>query len=56
MSTVHVVPVDDLIDHVIDSVDCPCGPATESVFREDGGNGWLVIHHSLDGRELYEEA
>lgn len=52
MSAVHVMPVDDLIEH--DFKDCPCGPATEAVFRGDGSNGWLVTHHSLDGRELQE--
>jgi hypothetical protein len=36
--------------------DCLCGPTVEAVFREDGSNGWLTVHHSLDGRELREEA
>jgi hypothetical protein len=44
---VHTYPVADLVD-------CPCGPTTEAVFREDGSNGWHVIHHSLDGREFRE--
>ena len=26
----------------------------EAVFRDDGSNGWLVTHHSLDGREARE--
>ncbi len=53
MSTpVHVMPVNDLIEHVFE--DCPCGPTTEPVMRDDGSNGWLVTHHSLDGRELTE--
>jgi hypothetical protein len=46
---VHVLPVTDLIDHTHD--DCPCGPAVEPVVRGDGSVGWLVVHHSLDGRE-----
>lgn len=33
---------------------CPCGPRVEAVMRDDGSNGWLYIHHSLDGRELRE--
>lgn len=37
---IHVVPVADLIDHPDD--DCPCGPTTEPVMRDDGSNGWLV--------------
>lgn len=53
MSTVHVVPVNDLIDHLDE--DCPCGPTVEAVFRDDGSNGWLVTHHSLDGREGREK-
>lgn len=51
----HVVPVDDLIEH--DTVgDCPCGPTTKPVERDDGSNGWMVTHHSLDGREGGEGA
>jgi hypothetical protein len=46
---VHVVPEQDLVQH--EEADCVCGPATEPVFRDDGSNGWLVTHHSLDGRE-----
>lgn len=53
MDDVHVVPGDDLIDHTT-TEDCPCGPATEPVTRDDGSIGWLVVHHSLDGRELGE--
>lgn len=48
MSTVHVLPVNDLIDHACDD-DCVCGPDTEFV---EGGS--IVTHHSLDGRELKE--
>lgn len=52
---VHVIPINDLIEH--DEVDdeCICGPDVEPVFGEDGSNGWLISHHSLDGRELQEE-
>lgn len=45
------MPVNDLIEHV-DSDECLCGPTTEPVERDDGSIGWLVVHHSLDGREL----
>jgi hypothetical protein len=34
----------------VGNVDCPCGPAIERVGR----TSWLVTHHSLDGRERYE--
>ena len=50
MTTVHTYPVDDLIEHDTDGGDCVCGPVTEPVMREDGSNGWLVVHQALDGR------
>jgi len=46
----HVVPVGDLIEHELTD-DCPCGPRSEAVKRDDGSYGWVVVHHSLDGRE-----
>lgn len=52
-NTVHVIPTNDLIDHKAEE-DCFCGPTIEPVMRPDGSNGWLVTHHSLDGRELTE--
>lgn len=54
MTTIHTYPVADLIEHVTDGDGCPCGPTTEPVMRDDGSNGWVVIHHSLDGREHFE--
>jgi hypothetical protein len=53
---VHTYPVNDLVAHLTDGQDCPCGPTTEPVERVDGSFGWHVIHHSLDGRELRERA
>ena len=50
---VHVLPLADSIQHD-DSDDCVCGPLTEAVPREDGSMGWLITHHSLDGREQGE--
>lgn len=47
---VHVVPVNDLIEHET-SEDCPCGPTAEAVKRDDGSVGWVITHHALDGRE-----
>jgi hypothetical protein len=55
VSTVHVLPVDDLIPHEDTGEDCPCGPTVEPVPHKDGSIGWVIIHHSLDGRERYEE-
>ena len=48
MTVVHVVPINDLIEHE-DSDDCICGPDTEFV-----SGGAVISHHSLDGRELNE--
>lgn len=50
--TVHVIPDDDLIHHTEHG--CACGPRTEPVQRDDGSYGWLLTHHSLDGREQTE--
>ena len=51
MSTVHVYPDSDLIEHDTDHGEaCICGPRVEAVFRDDGSNGWVIVHHSLDGR------
>lgn len=52
--TYHVRPVNDLIEHDTTSDDCICGPAFELV-PTDHGDAWLVVHNSLDGRELGEE-
>lgn len=41
--TVHVYPVSDDVAHDTDH--------GEAVYRDDGSNGWLITHHSLDGRE-----
>lgn len=49
----HVMPVDDLIEHHADE-DCPCGPTVRIEQREGRSDGHLWVHHSLDGRELHE--
>jgi hypothetical protein len=55
MGILHVSPVNDLIQHVVDDdEDCPCGPRAEVVFRADGSCGWIIVHHALDGRETGE--
>lgn len=48
--SMHVVPNGDLIDHPA-ADDCPCGPTADPVKRSDGSVGWVMVHHSLDGRE-----
>lgn len=50
----HVYPTDDAISHDIDTDECICGVRTEAVQRADGSVGWLLVHHSLDGREHKE--
>lgn len=50
-----MLPVDDLIDHER-CEDCICGPDIEPVERDDGSFVWVVVHNSLDGRELTESA
>jgi hypothetical protein len=51
----HVIPRDDLIEHTATD-SCPCGPADQSVIRDDGSIGWVTVHASLDGREQKEAA
>jgi hypothetical protein len=51
--TQHVVPVNDLIRHDL-TEDCPCGPDAVPIKRDDGSVGWVIEHHSLDGREAHE--
>jgi hypothetical protein len=52
MTTVHCYPVNDLVEHDTgtDQSDCVCGPEVEHVPNPDGPDGWLITHHSLDGR------
>lgn len=48
MGEMHVIPTADLIEHE-SSTDCVCGPEVEHVEH-----GYVVTHHSLDGREENE--
>jgi hypothetical protein len=53
---VHVHPNHDLIVHSL-QFDCPCIPTPEYVPSSDNGpDGWVHVHHSLDGRELHERS
>jgi len=52
--TIHVEPLNDLIEHL--DHDCPCGPAHQWADPDTGTTypaGPLVLHHSLDGRETH---
>jgi hypothetical protein len=51
----HVYPVNDLVEHDTNSGDCVCGPTNEPVERDDGSIAYVIVHHSLDGREQYED-
>lgn len=42
----HVYPLDDYKEHVTEGKDCWCRPAII--------DGVIIIHNSLDRRELYE--
>jgi hypothetical protein len=48
----HILPVDDGWYHLPD--DCDCGPSYDLVQHEAAPDSWVVVHHSLDGREQYE--
>jgi len=53
--TIHVYPGNDAIIHEAWDA-CPCGPASELHTGSEDGDRWLIIHHSLDGRERQETA
>lgn len=50
-----VLEADPGSDPHVDDTDCPCGPTAELLYGPDG-DGWLVTHHSLDGREQREKS
>jgi len=45
----HVYPTGDLIDHETEGDGCVCVPDAKL-----HGRAWILVHHSLDGRELSE--
>ena len=52
----HVLPIDDLREHE-ETATCWCQPRVETHDLETGEDYTepLIIHNSLDGRELVEE-
>ena len=48
-SWIHILPVNDLIEHREDSTECPCNPDIDSVHM-------LVIHAAMDRRECFEQS
>ena len=51
MADFHVYPEGDLVEHVTVGAGCVCGPETRPVKHDDGSIEWVLVHHSLDGRE-----
>jgi hypothetical protein len=53
----HVRPRNDVIEHDTSSEepDCICGPEVRPVERDDGSIGYVIVHHSMDGREITNE-
>ena len=50
MATVHVIPLNDLKEHVQEST-CECGPQAKIVE-----GGMVITHMAFDGRHLVEQA
>jgi hypothetical protein len=48
MSDVHVLPINDLIEHS-ETRGCVCRPDVQ-----DLGGGIVVVHHAADAREYFE--
>lgn len=53
VAVAHVTPINDLVVHDTNTSepDCVCGPEVRPADLPEGGIGWLLVHHSLDGRE-----
>ena len=47
LEVVHVYPLNDLRDHIVEGRDCWCHPEYDEEHN-------VLIHNSLDGREKYE--
>ena len=45
---IHIYPINDLIEHDTESIECACNPSIDVV------NG-IVIHDSIDRREVFEQ-
>ncbi len=54
VGVLHVVPLGDAVEHSADD-DCVCGPSLKPIAGKDGSIVWLMVHHSLDGREQTED-
>ena len=50
----HVSPINDMKDHT-ESRDCWCDPKIVDVSTLGDGSKVMVVHQSMDGREIVEE-
>lgn len=50
MTTIHVIPTDDIISHENETEDCVCGVTVVPVLDDNGCCSWLIQHNALDGR------
>ncbi len=48
---VHVYPINDLREHIVDGPGCPCKPRIEIE-----GATLIYVHNSWDHREIVEQA
>lgn len=49
MTELHVIPCDDLVEHIA-AEDCVCLPKPLPEKLDDGSVGWIYVHSALDGR------
>lgn len=55
--TIHVYPLNDLIEHDIDSdaadCECPCNPRIDWIDEDTGLplNEPVIVHNAIDGRK-----
>ncbi len=50
-SDIHVYPINDLQEHILIGVDCPCKPDVEVI-----GAILVIVHNAFDHREIVEQA
>ena len=48
---IHVYPINDLQEHILEGLDCPCEPTIEVV-----GAVLVIAHNAWDNREIIEQA
>jgi hypothetical protein len=48
---VHVYPLNDHWEHILDGTECPCEPRVETE-----GSTLIIVHNAWDHREIVEQA